>query len=971
MDNSLLTLFHVQTYENAWLDYQRALNKPGFPVWDYVILTASNEHQAEGFKAQLRERVLPPSTHVAVISDPDGKRVGSGGATLGAIRYIKECEAGKGHDGFDKLRILVIHSGGDSKRTPQYSAIGKLFSPVPHELPDGRSATLFDEIMISVAGVPSRIPEGMLLLSGDVLMMFNPLQIDYNGVGAAAISFDEDVETGKNHGVYLSGENGNVAKCLQKKSTETLQNAGAVNEQNRVNIDTGAVIFSADMVNSLYEMIKGRERDYINDHVRLSLYADFLYPLGTDATLDDFLMEKPEGEFSPELTECRKRIWDTMRPYRMKLLALAPARFIHFGTTNEIMNLMSRDITKYRSLGWAHVVNSSVPDGVSGYNSVLSSEAVYGSPVHLETSYVHQGSVIGNNVILSYVDIDSETVPDNVVLHGLKQRDGRFVVRIYGVCDNPKENKLFGKPLTEIGISESLWDAKLYPVCENIRDAVKSALNLYEIMMNGADCTAWEKAEKKSLCSGFNDADTDAIIAWDKHMKELVTMEQLLNDVRSRVPVSQVKNHLNSDGLTVKQNEWLENYLTNADYSEAMRVHYYLGKMLSGTESEEQIDAAFEKIRSAVVSGGRPEENTACHIVKEKHTVRLPLRVNFGGGWSDTPPYCLENGGTVLNAAITMNNRLPVKVTVEKLKDKKIVFDSRDMDVHGEFSEIEPLQSVGNPYDPFVLQKAALLATGIIPLSGGNLDNILDCLDGGILINSEVIGVPKGSGLGTSSILAAACVKALFEFVGIDRSEDELYRCVSVMEQIMSTGGGWQDQVGGLSTGIKYITSMPGTVQEIKVAHIEIPESALEELKERFALIYTGQRRLARNLLRDVVGRYIGNETESIYALNEIQRVAALMRFELERGNIDAFASLLNEHWKLSKMIDAECSNTLIEQIFASVDELIDGRMVCGAGGGGFLQVVMKKGVTHGQLHTRLKEVFQDSAVDVFDATLI
>lgn len=187
----------------------------------------------------------------------------------------------------------------------------------------------------------------------------------------------------------------------------------------------------------------------------------------------------------------------------------------------------------------------------------------------------------------------------------------------------------------------------------------------------------------------------------------------------------------------------------------------------------------------------------------------------------------------------------------------------------------------------------------------------------------------------------------------------------------MSTGGGWQDQVGGLSCGVKYISTMPGLVQDIKVAHIHVPEAAWAELKERFCLIYTGQRRLARNLLRDVVGRYIGNEPDSLYALNEIQRSAALMRFELERGNIDAFAKLLDEHWKLSQMIDAGSTNTLINQIFAAVDEFIDGRLVCGAGGGGFLQVVLKKNVSKEQVHRCLKEVFNDSEVDVYDATLI
>lgn len=56
------------------------------------------------------------------------------------------------------------------------------FSPVPHELPNGRSSTLFDEFMICMSSVPSRIREGMVLLSGDVLLLFNPLQIDYNNV---------------------------------------------------------------------------------------------------------------------------------------------------------------------------------------------------------------------------------------------------------------------------------------------------------------------------------------------------------------------------------------------------------------------------------------------------------------------------------------------------------------------------------------------------------------------------------------------------------------------------------------------------------------------------------------------------------------------------------------------------------------------------------------------------------------------
>lgn len=972
------SLFLSQAYRDCWDDYNRSLKLKKFPRWDYVILTSSNEQQAEGFRKQIEERksFLPKHTKFVAIPDRDGKRVGSGGATLEVLKYLRSQE-----ESFEKLRVLVIHSGGDSKRVPQYSALGKLFSPVPHKLPNGRNSTLFDEFMICMSSVPSRIREGMVLLSGDVLLLFNPLQIDYNNVGAAAISFKEHVETGKNHGVYLNGENGNVKCCLQKKSVEVLRSVGAVNDSNCVDIDTGALIFSTEMMESLYSLIAAPE-DYdrhVNARTRLSLYADFLYPLAEDSTLEDFYKEKPEGEFCPELTAARERVWNVLRPYRMKLLRLAPAKFIHFGTTREILGLMNGGVDEYKDLGWSRIVGSSIKGDTAGYNSVLSSRSTIGEGCYLEVSYVHRNSKIGDHCVLSYIEVSDREIPDNVVLHGLKQRDGSFVVRIFGIGDNPKENKLFGKDLGELeqklGVrlwensAHSLWEANLYAEADNIQDGVDAALNLYRIVNDesAADIEQWRNAEKKSLCSGFNAADPDAIIAWNRRMEDLVAMDEITKAIRHKVPAQKLQKRTT---LTKIQKEWLKNRIGKADFSERMRLHYYLGIVL---EDENEIQECFHTIQAemleATVKSLSYNENA--RIVTDRHTVNLPLRVNWGGGWSDTPPYCNENGGTVLNVAILLNGKKPVEVTLERIDELKIVFDSRDMDVHGEFDTIEPLQATGDPFDPFALQKACLLACGIIPQKGYKLEDILRRLGGGFVMHSEVTDVPKGSGLGTSSILSAACVKAVFEFTGIEFTEEDLYAHVLAMEQIMSTGGGWQDQVGGATPGLKYISSMPGLKQEIKVTHVELPESARKELDERFVLIYTGQRRLARNLLRDVVGRYVGNEPDSLYALEEIQKTAALMRFELERGNVDGFAKLLDYHWELSKKVDAGSSNTLIEQIFSSIEEMIDGRLVCGAGGGGFLQVILKKGITREDVENRLNEVFMDSLVGVADCKLV
>lgn len=984
---NIFSIFLSQSYQDCWDDYHRSLKSKTYPRWDYVVLTASNEEQAEGFRRQIEVRrdFLPPQTRFVVIPDRGGVRVGSGGATLSVLKYLHEQEGG-----FDDLRVLVVHSGGDSKRVPQYSALGKLFSPVPHELPDGRTSTLFDELIICMSAMPSRIQEGMLLLSGDVLLLFNPLQIDYGGRNAAAISFKEKVETGKNHGVFLNGENGNVKKFLHKQTVETLKNFGAVNDRGYVDIDTGAVIFSREIIDSLYKLIAaGTDYDrFVNPAVRLSLYGDFLYPLAEASTLEQFYREKPEGEFSPELTEARTRVWEALRPYRLKLLRLAPAKFIHFGTTREILKLMNCGVEEYRELGWSRQVRSSIKaDTCSGYNSILSSRAKIGKNCHLESSFVHSQAKIGNNVLLSYIDIHDEIIPDNIVLHGLKQRNGKFVVRIYGIEDNPKENLLFGINLDTLCerfavdlwensaasgevCGHSLWTADLYPEKDTIREAVAAALELYDLVNNDFCSEAllnWKSSSRRSLCSGFHAADPDALIAWEKRMRELVQMDEIAEAIRKQIPAGEMKS---MPALTDIQQKWLQNRLNHANFSEKIRLHYYLGKIL---EDEEETQNCFRTIQSAILDAAMEslKYNENARIVSDRHTVKLPLRVNFGGGWSDTPPYCNEHGGTVLNTAILLDGKKPVEVTFERIPDYKVVFDSRDMDVHGEFTSIEPLQATGDPFDPFALQKACLLACGIIPKEGHTLKEVLKRLGGGFVMHSEVNQVPKGSGLGTSSILSAACVKAVFEFTGIACTEDDLYSHVLVMEQIMSTGGGWQDQVGGVTPGLKFITSAPGVEQKIKVTHISLNAETKKELGERFALIYTGQRRLARNLLRDVIGRYVGNEPDSLSALNEIQRVAALMRFELERGNVDEFAKLLDYHWELSQKVDRGSTNTLIDQIFDSINHLIDGRMVCGAGGGGFLQVILKKGVSRRDIRERLKSVFQDSPVDVWDCDIV
>ena len=1010
-------LFLRQSYIDAWEDYQRSIRKRSFAQWDYIVLTASNDEQANAFQSQITYRqnknVLPCKTKYLVLPDPDGKRVGSGGATLQVLRKLAEQEDIAGD--FHNKRILVIHSGGDSKRVPQYSVCGKLFSPVPRELPDGRASTLFDEFLIGMAGVPSRFREGMLVLSGDVLLLFNPLQIDAQFHGAAAISMKSPVDVGKDHGVFLNNGKDYVKKFLHKQSIETLEKLGAVNTHGNVDLDTGAVLFDVNLMNALLSLVQTdgkidaeKYARFVNEKSRISLYGDFLYPLAEDSTLEQYYKEQPEGTFCEELTECRTRIWEALHSFRMKLICLSPAEFIHFGTTRELLALLTDEIADYEYLDWKPMVftnyKSEKKIQTAVHNALIEGTVQLADKCYVENSWLRGNTVLEKDCVISQLELKDVTVP-SMVLHGvaLKRENGekRYIVRGYGIKDNPKKTleergsfldgdlqsfiNLNNLKTEDIWESEdhSLWKAKLYPVTDSQEKAVSWAFLLHRMSSEKADevkVSEWKSLKRYSLEESFQIADASVLVPWEEKLENRILIERFLNRLRAG---EHYVDSLKTFGITELDEKQFDMLMEMAEkelpFEEKIRVLYsisrsmkFMKKNFHGTSYDQIEQKCFATIQQEIFKASNVNQVKKYKIAENQVKVSLPVRVNWGGGWTDTPPYCNEKGGVVLNAAILLNGQEPIEVELRKLPEKHVEFASLDLDAHGVVTTAAEIQDCHNPYDSFALHKAALIACGIIPMEGeADLEKILDEMGGGFYMSTCVKGVPKGSGLGTSSILSGACVRAFGKFLGTNWSDSDVYELVLNLEQIMSTGGGWQDQVGGLTGGIKYITSRSGMKQKLKVEYLDLDEATKTELQERFALIYTGQRRLARNLLRDVVGNYIGGKKESKEALEEMKHLAVMMRYELEQGDVDAFARLLNEHWEVSKKLDAGSTNTCIDQIFTSCEDLIDGKFISGAGGGGFLQVILKKGVSKEMLRAQLLDVYQDSGVDVWDAEFV
>lgn len=211
--------------------------------------------------------------------------------------------------------------------------------------------------------------------------------------------------------------------------------------------------------------------------------------------------------------------------------------------------------------------------------------------------------------------------------------------------------------------------------------------------------------------------------------------------------------------------------------------------------------------------------------------VELPVRIDFAGGWSDTPPWSLERAGCVLNVAISLESSLPIGTIIETTKMSGVLIS----DDAGNQLHIEDLTSIATPFDhndPFRLVKSALLVTGVIH------EKLIVSM--GLQIRTWA-NVPRGSGLGTSSILAAAVVKALLQITDGDQSNENVARLVLLLEQLMGTGGGWQDQIGGLYPGIKFTSSFPGIPLRLQVIPLLASPQLILELQQRLLVVFTGQ----------------------------------------------------------------------------------------------------------------------------------
>ena len=341
-----------------------------------------------------------------------------------------------------------------------------------------------------------------------------------------------------------------------------------------------------------------------------------------------------------------------------------------------------------------------------------------------------------------------------------------------------------------------------------------------------------------------------------------------------------------------------------------------------------------------------------------------PARLDFAGGWSDTPPICVDRGGTVVNAAVAIEGRHPIQATARLIDKPVLLITDRDADRHAILDRGEQMYNCAAPGRWDALPGACLWLTLSADKSTNDLRAWLGASGGIHLTVSNTL--PHGSGLGGSSILAATVLTCLARLLRHTATREDLVARTLQVEKLLTTGGGWQDQVGAIYPGVKLTRTQPGKAQTPDVLPLPFGSTFTDHL----LLYYTGITRLAKRILVTVVGRYQAGDPDVRAIIDELKIGAADVADAIKARDLEAFGRGVRDYWELKKRIDSGATTPEIESIVARVDRDCLGYTLLGAGGGGFFLMVARDADSAGRIRRDLEAEPAAADARFFDFTI-
>lgn len=887
-------------------------------------------------------------------SDPVGRKLGSGGGTTWLLReWERQCS-----EEAKKEKRILLHAGGQSRRLPSYAPVGKILTPIPvfrwargqrlNQNLLSLQLPLYEKIM-------NQAPDSLrtLIASGDVYIRAEqPLQaIPEADVVCYGLWVDPVLAT--HHGVFVSDR-----KCpekldfmLQKPSLSRLE---ALSKNYLFLMDIGIWLLSDRAVDLLKRRSQldgervGETALSSSGHSDLKfydLYSDFGLALGEHPCIADA----------------------DLNSLSVVILPLPGGEFYHYGTSREMLSsTVALQNKEYDQRKIMHRKLKPNPAIFTQNSEVYASFSSSNHDVWVENSYIPASWELGACQIITGVPYNEWTlkVPDGVCIDVIPLQKG-WVIRPYGF-DDAFKGALDDSSTTYLGYSFMEWlqvrglslemlsgrhddlqAAALFPVVTDI-DTMETLIRWMVAEPDLAEGRErWLQAVRLSA---------DEISAQADLKRLYLQRRNFVRKNWAQLSANYEKSVFYQLDLADAAWQYHDLHLDKPaaipkDAPLMQRIHNYMLRsqidQLNGVEDKEDERKAFGLLREGLLDDlYAHKSHPVLHVYADQIVWgRSPVRIDIAGGWTDTPPYSLFSGGNVVNLAIELNGQPPLQVYVKPCADYHIVLRSIDMgamELVRTYAELHDYCRIGSP---FSIPKAALVLAGFSPkfsrVAYSSLYEQLEEFGSGIEI-TLLSAIPAGSGLGTSSILASTVLGSLSDFCGLSWSKNEICRRTLALEQLLTTGGGWQDQYGGVLEGVKLLQTEAGWAQQPLVHWLPDHLFVQPEYLPCHLLYYTGITRTAKNILAEIVRAMFLNSGAHLALLAEMKAHALNVAEAIQCNDFSAYGALVGKSWCQNKTLDIGTDPPEVEAIIRQIKDYTLGYKLPGAGGGGYLYMVAK-----------------------------
>lgn len=853
-----------------------------------------------------------PKSEWFCTNDPIDHKLGSGGGTTWLLTQAYENEMAhsdaNNQKTFDEWlsseKRLLLHAGGQSRRLPAYAPSGKVLTPVPvfrWERGQRLSQDLLSLQIPLYKKIMDAAPSSLhtMIVSGDVLIRTTqPLQpIPEADVVCYGLWLGPEIA--KNHGVFVSScDTPSVLKCmLQKPSPATL---GTIQKDHYYLTDIGIWLLSDKAV----KVLMSHKGEY-------DLYSEFGGAMGTEPTLND----------------------EAVKELKVAILPLSGGEFYHFGTSHELLSstLAIQNLVNDQRLIMHH---SRKPHPCIFIQNAIMHKAVDATneEVWIENSYISEGWSISQKNIITGVPKNNWniTLAPGQCIDIVPMGETQYVVRPYGFNDR---------------FAGEEQQRPQFPIVDNIDEAglvLRYMLNQEtEGEDKGKGKAIFEKAQKISAEQISATANLRRLFEQRREFRKhnwSALADNYEHSVFYQLDLNDAAKEFKANGIAMPKP-----LPDSAPLLTRMKDAMFRGDN----------DKAFGLLREGIVKTSNanginmPTLSSMSNKVATDQIVwgRSPVRIDIAGGWTDTPPFCLMEGGSVVNLAIELNGQQPIQTYVKPCREHHVVLKSIDLGASEIVETYEQLADFKRVGSPFSIPKAALALAGFLPQYSQekypDLKSQLMAFGCGIEI-TLLSAIPAGSGLGTSSVLAATVLGTINDFLSLGWDKNEICHKTLVLEQLLTTGGGWQDQFGGVLQGVKLLQTCKGFEQQPIVHWLPTDLYTQPEYQACHLLYYTGITRTAKTILAEIVQKMFLNDHDQVALLREMKAHSLQMYEAIQRNDFKEMGKLVGKTWLQNQAIDAGTNPMEVKKLTDLIDDLCLGYKLPGAGGGGYLYMVAK-----------------------------